>query len=343
MGGAARSSPYEAGGAPKAAGLGQVIDPMLFKAGMPAPSPGGSSAGPAGCSGGFCGAFGGPCGEVALPPLPALDLSALPAPGSLGLGPGLNLGGPSAPSMPALSKAGQPLRAVEAVSPGGALSAPGVAFPAAAAVAASGADAAIAPAGDPTAGQEEGSKQEGEAKDDAESKEAVAPTQLSEEGYPLRPGMQKCSHFLRSGRCVFGANCRFDHPEGLGGLMAGPRGFGDFPGAPLQEGVKPRRWGEKQCPFFTRSGTCPFGAECRFDHAPPEAEGDDVASSSGGADKGKGAGKGSGWFGAGAKGSIWGTVPASPAKPAVKKDMGLGGQRGKRRPQWQPQPQPKGW
>ena len=55
----------------------------------------------------------------------------------------------------------------------------------------------------------------------------------------MRPGTQKCSIYLRSGVCNFGAACRFDHPTGLGGILAGPGGLGCFPltvgGATLNE------------------------------------------------------------------------------------------------------------
>jgi len=32
-------------------------------------------------------------------------------------------------------------------------------------------------------------------------------------GYPLRPGSQACSHYMRTGSCKFEKNCVWDHPE----------------------------------------------------------------------------------------------------------------------------------
>merc|ERR1719183_1471746 len=85
----------------------------------------------------------------------------------------------------------------------------------------------------------------------------------------MRPGAQKCGYYLRSGKCTYGPTCRFDHPAGLGGLMASP-GLGSFPGmvgGPMTEGGMAMRPGRDQCPFLARTGSCPFGPECRFDHS----------------------------------------------------------------------------
>lgn len=30
--------------------------------------------------------------------------------------------------------------------------------------------------------------------------------------YPQRPGLPDCAHYLRTGRCAYGLNCRFNHP-----------------------------------------------------------------------------------------------------------------------------------
>jgi len=94
--------------------------------------------------------------------------------------------------------------------------------------------------------------------------------EYNEEGLPIRPGMQKCGFFLKSGKCTYGPTCRFDHPAGLGGLMAGGSGFGFLPGTmggPMTEGGMAMRPGREQCPFLARTGACPFGPECRFDHS----------------------------------------------------------------------------
>lgn len=131
--------------------------------------------------------------------------------------------------------------------------------------------------------------------------------EYNEEGLPIRPGMQKCAAFLRSGKCNYGPKCRFDHPAGLGGLMAGG-GFGGLPGmlgSSMTEGQMAMRPGKDQCPFLARTGACPFGPECRFDHS-----GTTTAESN----------------------------PNSLSKPSTadpvsrKKEKGLGGTRGRRPP-----------
>lgn len=99
----------------------------------------------------------------------------------------------------------------------------------------------------------------------------VAPVTYNEDGLPIRQGAQKCGSYLR-GECRYGPGCRFDHPPGLQGLMAGGQGMGLCPltvGGPCTtEGGLARRPGKEQCPFLTRTGSCPFGPQCRFDHAP---------------------------------------------------------------------------
>lgn len=140
--------------------------------------------------------------------------------------------------------------------------------------------------------------------------------EYNDEGLPMRPGEQKCGSFLRSGRCNYGPSCRFDHPAGLGGLLAGGSGFGALPGMQgfgaypgalgeqLTQGSMAMRPGKEQCPFLSRTGSCPFGPECRFDHS-------------------------------GAKDSIPGApVLAKPAAPAAsrKKEKGLGGTKSRRPP-----------
>lgn len=125
-------------------------------------------------------------------------------------------------------------------------------------------------------------------------------------GLPMRPGMQKCGFYMRSGQCNYGSKCRFDHPAGLAGILNMPGGMGKFPmmvgGALTDSGGMARRPGADQCPFLKRTNTCPFGPECRFDHDP-----------------------------------TGGTATADkPVTPAVavsaKKDSGLGGVRGRRPP-----------
>jgi len=137
------------------------------------------------------------------------------------------------------------------------------------------------------------------------------PVEYNDEGLPIRPGMQKCGYYLKSGKCTYGPGCRFDHPAGLGGLMSGGGaiGFGNFPGmvgGPMTEGAMAMRPGRDQCPFLKRTGACPFGPECRFDHSGNTTEPSPATS------------------------PVVGTPKADPL--SRKKEKGLGGTRGRRPP-----------
>lgn len=167
--------------------------------------------------------------------------------------------------------------------------------------------------------KEEEQKKEGNG---AEETPVLLPqeVQYNDDGLPMRPSMQKCNSYLRTGRCNFGPSCRFDHPAGLGGLLAGNTGFGNYPGmigGPMTEGGLAMRPGREQCPFLKRTKTCPFGPECRFDHSvSPTAPGDE------------------------SKAPDAPTAPKAPEAPVSrKKSKGLGGVRGRRQvPMWRGNP-----
>merc|ERR1712228_987356 len=91
--------------------------------------------------------------------------------------------------------------------------------------------------------------------------------------------------------------------------MAGGAGIGAFPSSIMLAGNEwneadlPKRPGKEQCSFLARTGSCPFGPECRFDH-------------SAGAE--------------GAKKAIEAKKVPGAAPAPRKKDAGLGGCRGRR-------------
>lgn len=161
-------------------------------------------------------------------------------------------------------------------------------------------------------GNWEPDRREPELRNDEPPRIPEPPLEYNDAGLPMRPGAQKCSYFLRLGNCNYGPGCRFDHPEGMGGLMAGGKGFGEFPGvgggAAMCEGDMPRRPGRAQCSFLAKTGQCPFGPECRFDHALDQDGKPQAAPPALAVDASK------------------------PAAPEVKKkkDSGLGGTRGRR-------------
>ncbi|CAK7340130.1 unnamed protein product [Dovyalis caffra] len=104
--------------------------------------------------------------------------------------------------------------------------------------------------------------------------------------YPERPGEPDCSYYIRTGLCRFGATCRFNHPPNRKLIypilaIAAARMKGEFP----------ERLGQPECQmathalpvavnaifqivglgcqcmiYYLKTGTCKFGATCKFHH-----------------------------------------------------------------------------
>ncbi|KAH9322304.1 hypothetical protein KI387_016943 [Taxus chinensis] len=72
--------------------------------------------------------------------------------------------------------------------------------------------------------------------------------------YPDRPGQPDCGHYMRTGFCGYGINCRFNHP-----IIATKQ-------ADQNKGELPQRIGHNECQFFLKTGTCKFGATCKYHH-----------------------------------------------------------------------------
>ncbi|CAA0815469.1 Zinc finger CCCH domain-containing protein 37 [Striga hermonthica] len=78
------------------------------------------------------------------------------------------------------------------------------------------------------------------------------------EALPERPGEPGCPYFLKTQRCKFGINCKFNHPKD----RIAP------PGA-TEEGdvsILPERPSEPPCTFYMKTGKCKFGSTCKFHH-----------------------------------------------------------------------------
>jgi hypothetical protein len=109
--------------------------------------------------------------------------------------------------------------------------------------------------------------------------------------YPVRPGGQPCKHYLQHNNCKFGMECRYDHPPGMAGSQDRSGGGGDqnnyaqqnsyaapmrmdpgpsyAPQMPVNgasENPLPVRYGAEDCPYFLRTGSCRYGATCKFNH-----------------------------------------------------------------------------
>lgn len=79
--------------------------------------------------------------------------------------------------------------------------------------------------------------------------------------------VEDCRDFLRTGRCKYGASCKFNHPANVqsGGGMKAPID----PSEPLFP-IRPK---EPVCQYYMKHGTCKFGQSCKFHHPPQSAMG----------------------------------------------------------------------
>ncbi|KAK3042687.1 LOW QUALITY PROTEIN: hypothetical protein RJ639_000939, partial [Escallonia herrerae] len=104
---------------------------------------------------------------------------------------------------------------------------------------------------------------------------------------PERPSEPPCAFYTKTGKCKFGATCKFHHPKdifipsvgqenGGGGQAQAVKNepIGDMnPVKPLfapallhnSKGL-PIRLGEVDCPFYLKTGSCKYGATCRYNH-----------------------------------------------------------------------------
>lgn len=78
--------------------------------------------------------------------------------------------------------------------------------------------------------------------------------------YNQNDAVEDCRDYLRTGRCKYGASCKFNHPANVqsgGGIKA--------PMDPL-EPLFPVRNNEPLCQYYMKHGTCKFGLACKFNH-----------------------------------------------------------------------------
>lgn len=85
------------------------------------------------------------------------------------------------------------------------------------------------------------------------------------EGQQTGTPVEDCRDFLRTGRCKYGASCKYNHPPNVqsGGGIKAPID----PSEPLY----PLRPNEPICQYFIKHGTCKFGQACKFHHPPQMA------------------------------------------------------------------------
>uniref|UniRef100_A0A803P8P1 C3H1-type domain-containing protein n=1 Tax=Cannabis sativa TaxID=3483 RepID=A0A803P8P1_CANSA len=83
--------------------------------------------------------------------------------------------------------------------------------------------------------------------------------------YPVRPEAEDCSFYLKTGTwgCKFGKACKYNHTRGkTSAAPLAPVLEFNFVGLPI-------RVGEKECPYYMRTGSCKYGGNCRFNHPDP--------------------------------------------------------------------------
>ncbi|XP_017980656.1 PREDICTED: zinc finger CCCH domain-containing protein 37 isoform X2 [Theobroma cacao] len=89
----------------------------------------------------------------------------------------------------------------------------------------------------------------------------VAPTV-----YPQRPGQTECEYYMKTGDCKFGDRCKFHHP--IDRSVSKTKQTSEQAVKLTLAGL-PRREGGVHCPYYMKTGTCKYGATCKFDHPPP--------------------------------------------------------------------------
>ncbi|KAE8099827.1 hypothetical protein FH972_017780 [Carpinus fangiana] len=108
---------------------------------------------------------------------------------------------------------------------------------------------------------------------------------------PDRPSEPLCAFYMKTGKCKYGATCKFHHPKDIQISSIGQQNgngeqtestiktewaFGDAtlsnhlnsytPAFMYNTKGLPVRPGEVDCPFYLKTGSCKYGATCRYNH-----------------------------------------------------------------------------
>ncbi|KAG5537085.1 hypothetical protein RHGRI_024509 [Rhododendron griersonianum] len=98
--------------------------------------------------------------------------------------------------------------------------------------------------------------------------------------YPVRPGAEDCAHYMRTGTCKFGKNCKFNHQrrrkyqpakENLSEKEENSEKPGLVQCKPAEENMKEKEENTEspvlvQCKYYLSSGGCIFGKACKYNH-----------------------------------------------------------------------------
>lgn len=80
-------------------------------------------------------------------------------------------------------------------------------------------------------------------------------------GDVCRVAVEDCRDFLRTGRCKYGASCKYNHPPNV-------QTGGGIKQIDPSEPMFPLRPNEPVCQYYMKHGTCKFGQACKFHHPP---------------------------------------------------------------------------
>ncbi|KAK9275661.1 hypothetical protein L1049_022928 [Liquidambar formosana] len=118
-----------------------------------------------------------------------------------------------------------------------------------------------------------------------------APENVDVSALPERPSEPPCAFYMKTGVCKFGGTCKFHHPKDIQIPLTGQEnGSGEQTATAVKvEGMTgavklvnpaisvtpallhntkglPIRPGEADCPFYLKTGSCKYGATCRYNH-----------------------------------------------------------------------------
>jgi len=92
-------------------------------------------------------------------------------------------------------------------------------------------------------------------------------------GLPVRPGVGPCKYFQKNGACNYGMTCKWNHSRiaeeavAAEGRSHAPKHADTSQEAILSELGLPLRAGVQGCRYYLKTGTCKFGASCKWDHS----------------------------------------------------------------------------
>ncbi|ONI11759.1 hypothetical protein PRUPE_4G124000 [Prunus persica] len=87
--------------------------------------------------------------------------------------------------------------------------------------------------------------------------------------YPQRFGQIECDYYMKTGECRFGEQCKYHHPIDRSAVTLSTTKPVQQQNVKLTLAGLPRREGVAICVYYLKTGTCKYGATCKFDHPPP--------------------------------------------------------------------------